>query len=158
MNYSQSTPFDLRILFNPPYCGLVILNFIDHYTLKTKEDFPASLIFLILPLTLNNQILDIFSANPKKNLYQLVESNTEVFFKFQSIIENYIEITNEALFFLAESKSLTVDKNVISLDKKNIKLSTSNNYIDSRSIKAVANTLSKVNDLQSIFITLGVKI
>lgn len=130
----------------------------ETYTLKTKEDFPASLIFLILPLTLNNQILDIFSENPKKNLYQLVESNTEVFFKFQSIIENYIEITNEAVFFLAESKSLTVDKNVISIDKKSIKLSTSNNYIDSRSIKAVANTLSKVNDLQSIFITLGVKI
>ncbi|WP_288404608.1 three component ABC system middle component [uncultured Acinetobacter sp.] len=158
MNYHQSTPFDLRILFNPPYCGLVILNFINYYTLKTREDFPASLIFLILPLTLNNQILDIFSKNPKKNLYQLIENNTDIFYKFPSIIDNYIDITNEALFFLTESKSLIVDRNSILIDKKNIKLSASNDYIDLKSIKSVANTLAKINDLQSIFITLGVKI
>jgi len=158
MQYLQETPYDLRILFNPPYCGLVIVSFIEHYTSKTKKEFPPSLLFLILPLTLNKQYLELFSKNPKQNLYQIVEKNSEKFFKIPNIIENYIEITNETIFFLTESNVLSFIDEKIIINKKNIKITSSINHVDLKGIKSVSNTLAKINDIPSIFLTLGVKL
>lgn len=160
MNYLKNHSFETRASFNPPYSGLLIIYFIQFYTQKTKEKFSPGLIFLILPLCMNDIYTDIFLSNSKKSLFQIVQLHKDEFNVFAINYENYIEITIQALFFLTEIKVLDIQENSIVLNTKLINLSQAKiEYkFEIQKVKTISSILAKINDLSSIFITLGVKL
>lgn len=158
MNSFEELPFDSRVLFNPPYCGLIISTFIQQFELKSNKNLPPSLLYLILPLTLDKNFSFIFSQNKRKSLFEIVENNLNLFSKLPFIIENYFEITSESIYFLAESNVLDIHDSHLVINKKFIRSSLIKNKYDFKHIKYTANILANTNDIKSIFFTLGIRL
>ena len=74
----QERPFETRNLFNPAFCGLVLLRGIRAYEVEDSEGMPFSLTLLILPLVLHSETRAIFSASPRTHFIKVVEGHPEM--------------------------------------------------------------------------------
>jgi len=63
-------PREIRTLFNPAFCGLVIARGIEGFYETAKRPIPYSLTLLILPLCLHKQTRNIFKIGEIKLFYK----------------------------------------------------------------------------------------
>lgn len=96
-NFKQQSS-EARALFSPSYCALIIVNFIDIYQ-KNLVKFPPSLIHIILPLVLNEDLASCFVENNRKSFFHIIESYRNIYSIFPLKYFNSIDITNDALLF-----------------------------------------------------------
>ncbi|ENV56503.1 hypothetical protein F951_02201 [Acinetobacter soli CIP 110264] len=154
----KKQPSESRALFSPSYCALIIANFIDHYQKKSGKSIPPALIHIILPLILNEDYASCFLNNSRKNFFHIVESNRNIYSSFPLNYFNSIEITNNALLFLAEAKILSVQNGTIELNDKFLNKSyfKTNLKYEFQTSNTISNSISKIDDVTGIFITLGI--
>ena len=61
-------PFEIRNLFNPAFCGLVMFRALNGYEEENVCGLPFSLSLLVLPLCLHKNSRDVIAANPRSYL------------------------------------------------------------------------------------------
>lgn len=149
---------EARALFSPSYCGLIIVNFIDIYQKKSGKKFPPALIHIILPLVLNEDFASCFLENSRKNFFHIVESYRNIYSMFPLNYFNSIDITNNSLLFLAETKVISVEDGSIKLNDKFLNKSyfKTNFKYEFQASNTISNSISKIDDVIGIFITLGI--
>ncbi|WP_424170392.1 three component ABC system middle component [Terracidiphilus sp.] len=58
-------PFELKTLFNPAFCGVVLSRVLAGYEEEKADGMPFSLVLLVLPLCLHKETRLILSANSR---------------------------------------------------------------------------------------------
>ena len=58
-------PFEIRNLFNPAFCGLVLFRALHGYEEQDARGMPFSLSLLVLPLCLHKDSREVFASSPR---------------------------------------------------------------------------------------------
>ena len=59
-------PFEIRNLFNPAFCGVVLYRALCGYEEREPRGIPFSLSLLVLPLCLHKDSREVISSNPSR--------------------------------------------------------------------------------------------
>lgn len=71
-------PFEIRNLFNPAFCGLVLFRAMQGYEEEDSRGMPFSLSLLVLPLCLHKDSREVIAASSRNYLLKITEKNPQV--------------------------------------------------------------------------------
>ena len=71
-------PFEIRNLFNPAFCGLVLFRALQGYEEEDSRGMPFSLSLLVLPLCLHKDSREVIAVSTRSYLLKVMEKNPKV--------------------------------------------------------------------------------
>lgn len=71
-------PFEIRNLFNPAFCGLILFRAMQGYEEEDPRGMPFSLSLLVLPLCLHKDSREVIAASSRSYLLKTTEKNPQV--------------------------------------------------------------------------------
>lgn len=161
MRQWKDRPLEVQTLFNPAFCGRLILSTITEYQNKSKRDFPFPLVYLILPLVIPSTIRSEISS--RTQLLNWVQEHQELIYNLGKRARDFVEITNETIEFLMQAGLLKLtDMGDLSRDEHQGKLSI-NQFIDDevkdclRKAEHVGRWFAEAGKTETIYISLGVR-
>lgn len=95
-------------LFNPAFCGMLIVKTSDDFTKKANHGFPFPLSFLVLPIVLHNRTREALPSSTITSLLPWLQNNREYLIDFPDRVRRLKSITREAIMFGMTQKLLTV--------------------------------------------------
>ena len=154
-------PREIRTLFNPAFCGLVLVRAIEGFTAEANRPMPFSLTLLILPLSLHQRTRNIFKQNNRSYLTSILQEHPEIRVGLAQRTRGLFPYTMEAFAYLAAYDVITVDENGgISVCDNRVRKSVSGSD-ETKDCQTVARTLggkfSRINDRATIYTTLGIR-
>lgn len=90
-------PIEIRNLFNPAFCALVLCRAFNGYQELKEEGMPFSLSLLVLPLCLHKQSREIINGNNKTYLLKVIERNPQLLLGFDGRVSDMLPFTFEGL-------------------------------------------------------------
>lgn len=104
-------PREIKNLFNPAFCSLLLLKAIQGYEEKNQEGIPFSLLLLILPLCLYKQSREVFIKNSRSYFLKIIEKKPQLLIGFADRVHNLLPYTFEALGFSMHINGFTITEN-----------------------------------------------
>ena len=154
-------PFEIRNLFNPAFCGVVILRAFQGFEEEDDSGMPFSLALLVLPLILNKDSREIISKNPRSYLLKIICNNPQMLVGFAERARSLLPYTFEALGFTMQLQSFKVtSQGHLKLLEKGIrkKIDGTSESIECQKIsKIVGKNFAKIGDRITIYTTLGIR-
>lgn len=95
-------PFEVRNLFNPAFCGLILFRAMQGYEEENVDGMPFSLLLLVLPLCLHNDSREVIARNSRSYLLRTVEKNPSLLVGFADRTSDLMPFVFEALGLLME--------------------------------------------------------
>jgi hypothetical protein len=154
-------PFEIRNLFNPAFCGVVLLRALQGYEEEDDSGMPFSLILLVLPLCLHKDSREILSNNNRSYLIKTICENPQIIIGFAERTTSLLPFTFEALGFTMQLQSFEVTNNGrLKIKEKGIRKKIDGTP-ESIQCQQVAKTLgkhfAKIGDRVTVYTTLGVR-
>lgn len=75
-------PFEVRNLFNPAFCGIILFRALTGYEEEDQAGMPFSLALLVLPLCLHKDTRLLLSENSRGYLLRAIEKNPRILIGF----------------------------------------------------------------------------
>lgn len=154
-------PIEIRNLFNPAFCGLVLFRAFCGYEEEDQRGMPFSLALLILPLCLHKSSRDILLQGNRSYLLKVVSNHPELLVNFGSRASDMLPFAFEALGFLMQFGAFEVDASGRLRAVQNGVRKTPSGTVESIACQRVARFLGKefarVSDRGTIYTTLGVR-
>jgi hypothetical protein len=154
-------PIEIRNLFNPAFCGLVLFRSFAGYEEEDTRGMPFSLALLILPLCLHKQTRDVFLQGNRSYLLKVVSSHPELLVNFGRRATDLLPFTFEALGFLMQLSAFEVDPGGRLKAIPDGVRKTPTGTVESIACQRVARFLGKefarVGDRSTLYTTLGVR-
>jgi hypothetical protein len=107
----QDRPFETRNLFNPAFCGVVVIRALASYEAAEEAGMPFSLSLLVLPLALHSETRRIFSENPRTQFIKLVAAHPELLVGLAQRTQKLLPFTFEGLGFVMRRGCFTTTAN-----------------------------------------------
>lgn len=101
-------PFEIRNLFNPAFCGLVLFRAIHGYEEQGACGMPFSLSLLVLPLCLHKDAREVIASSPRSYLLKTTEKNQQVMVGFSDRVTQMLPYTLEGFGLLMERGCIVV--------------------------------------------------
>ncbi len=95
----NARPIEVKNLFNPAFCALVLMRALRSYEEHTDVGMPYSLSLLILPLCLHKASRDVFVNHSRSYLLKVISDNPEVGVGFAQRAATLIPYSLEGLGF-----------------------------------------------------------
>lgn len=159
-SWSMRTP-EIAFLFNPAFCGRLLYVTIKTYNEQTDASFPIPLIYLVLPLVLHKETRKLIDSRTQLHLW--IQKYPHLLIDFPGRTKGLVEITNESLEFLLQTKLIYVTSNgKLKLNKTSKKISEGK-FVDDeisecvRKSKQIGKWFAKAGKVETIFIELGVR-
>ena len=95
-------PIEIRNLFNPAFCGLILFRAFVGFEEEDKEGMPFSLALLVLPLCLHKDSREILSKASRSYLLKVVGRNPQMLVGFGRRTTDLLPFTFEALGLLMQ--------------------------------------------------------
>jgi Family of unknown function (DUF6521) len=154
-------PIEIRNLFNPAFCGLVLYRAMRGYEENDPRGIPFSLTFLILPLCLHKQTREILQKGNRSYFLKLAANHPELAVNFGRRASALVPFTLEALGLLMQMAVFTVDsagrlKTTQAGVKKTVD-GTPETIACQRVAKFVGKEFSSIGDRVTIYTTLNVR-
>jgi hypothetical protein len=154
-------PIEIRNLFNPAFCGLVLFRSFCGYDEEDSRGMPFSLSLLILPLCLHKETRDILSKGNRSYFLKLVSAHPQLLVNFGSRTTDLLPFTQEALGFLMQLEAFEIDPSGrLKAQPKHVRKSVTGTP-ESISCQRVARFLGKefarIADRATIYTTLGIR-
>jgi hypothetical protein len=154
-------PFEVKTLFNPAFCGVVLSRALGGYEEEKIDGMPFSLALLVLPLCLHKETRLILSANSRGYLLKAIERNPRMLVNFAERTKDMLPFALEALGFLMERGCFVVtdDGRLKTVDKTvRKKVSGSDESIACQRIaRFLGREFARVADRATIYTSLGVR-
>jgi hypothetical protein len=124
----QNRPFEIRNLLNPYFCTTLIWESVYGFCEEKKEGMSFSLVFLVLPFILHNEIREKLPDRKDTNLLSWVEKiNKETFIRIPTYCHNLAPYTRESIILGIQQQLL---------------------FVNGKGLLQSSNTLSKPEDLK----------
>ena len=161
MNPWHLRPREIRNLFNPAFCGLIIARGIEGYKKETGTSMPFSLTLLILPLCLHKLTREQIKKSSRSYFIKVLQENPEIMVGLANRVRCLFPYTMEAFAFLMDCGAIEVDASGrIDLIDKKIKKSVTGTP-ETTDCQTVAISLGRklglINDRTTIYTTLGIR-
>ena len=161
MNLWNQRPREVRILFNPAFCGLVIARGVQGFDETVNRPMPFSLTLLIPPLFLHKRTRDQFKEANRAYFTKTLQEHPEIRVDLARRARGLLPYTMEAFAYLMSCGAIDVDDaGCISLKEKTIKRLITGTQ-DTKDCQTVARALGRkfalINDRATIYTTLGIR-
>jgi hypothetical protein len=154
-------PFEVRNLFNPAFCGLILFRALQGYEEEDERGMPFSLTLLVLPLCLQRDARDIIAESPRSYLLKTVESNPQLLVGFADratfllpfVLEAFGLLMERGCFAVTEGGRLqTVPKRV----RKSIQ-GTTESVSCQRVARIVGKEFARISDRVTVYTSFGIR-
>lgn len=152
-------PNTVAFLLNPAFCGEVLKRGIIEYQKISKSGIPFQLIFLILPIALNQSIRDILPKSSRKGFILWLEENQILKKDLPQSIRAMVPYTKESLMFLMMYGVVEVEDNgMLKATKRNKSVKGNSEVTDCyKNAALIGKLLAKAGSSQFIFTNIGIK-
>lgn len=154
-------PFEVRTLFNPAFCGVILWRAFEGYEEENVAGMPYSLALLILPLCLHKDTRLILSDNARGYLLKAIEKNPRMLVEFAHRARCLLPFGLEALGFLMERECFVVtdDGRLRTVQKKVRKkvTGTTESVACQRVARFIGREFARIGDRTTIYTSLGVR-
>ena len=154
-------PVEIRNLFNPAFCGLILMRALCGYEENDERGMPFSLVLLVLPLCLHKRSREIMQAGNRSYLLKLVVSHPELLVGFARRTTDLLPYTFEALGLLMQMGLFRVDehgrlKAVPNGIRKSV-TGSAETISCQRVARFVGKEFARVGDRSTLYMTMGVR-
>jgi hypothetical protein len=101
-------PFEVRNLFNPAFCGLILFRALHGYEEEDTLGMPFSLSLLVLPLCLHKDSREVIAGSPRSYLLKTAEKNQHVRVGFADRACHMLPYALEGFGLLMERGCITI--------------------------------------------------
>jgi len=154
-------PIEIRNLFNPAFCGLVLHRAITSFRDKDERGMPFSLSLLILPLSLQQGSREVLQGGNRSYFLKVIAEHPELLVGFASRSADVLPFTFEGLGLLMHVGALTVTTEGLLLPGDGRVTKTVNGSEEFKACQRVATYLGKqfalIGDRGTIYSTLGIR-
>lgn len=154
-------PVEIRNLFNPAFCGLILFRALSGYEEEDQRGMPFSLALLVLPLCLHKRTRDVLQHGNRSYLLKVVSTNPELLVGFAGRASDLLPFTFEALGFLMQIGTFRVEesgrlKALPDGVRKGI-AGTDETISCQRVARYLGREFARVGDRSTLYMTLGVR-
>jgi hypothetical protein len=152
---------EIRNLFNPGFCALVLLRALESHEEEVSGGMPFSLTLLVLPLCLHKETRELLGSSPRTHLLLAVERNPQIVVRFAERVSSLLPFTLEGLGLAMQLGCITgTAEGAITLGPKRPRKSVLGTR-EVQSCQRVANyvgrAFGRINDRATIYTTFGVR-
>ncbi|MGE5360768.1 MAG: three component ABC system middle component [Bacteroidales bacterium] len=101
-------PVEIRNLFNPAFCGLVLFRALHGYEEENAQGMPFSLSLLVLPLCLHKDSREVIAGSPRSHLLKTTEKSQQVMVGFADRVTQMLPYAFEGFGLLMEMGCIAV--------------------------------------------------
>lgn len=161
MKLWNQRPREVRNLFNPAFCGLLLARGIEAFSGEVNTSMPFSLTLLILPLCLHKRTREHFKEANRAYFTTILEEHPEIRVGLAKRARDLVPYTMEAFGYLMAGGVIEADNGGgISIKANTVKQIITGSQ-DSRDCQTVARSLGRklalINDRATIYATLGIR-
>lgn len=161
MKLWNNRPREIRNLFNPAFCGLILAHGIEGFAETADRPMPFSLTLLILPLCLHKRTRDQIKDAHRAYLTKILQEHPEIRIDLAQRARSLLPYTMEAFAFLMACGAIFVDDSgSIGVIEKAVRKSIVGSQ-ETKDCQAVARSLGRklalINDRVTIYSTLGIR-
>ncbi|NOS73763.1 MAG: hypothetical protein HOP36_04310 [Methyloglobulus sp.] len=154
-------PFEVRNLFNPAFCALVLFRALQGYEEENPDGMPFSLVLLVLPLCLHKDSREVISASPRSYLLKTVENNPQILVGFADHTTNLLPFAFEALGLAMQLGCFVVTKDgalrTIPNRVRKTVAGTAESVTCQRVARIVGKEFARIADRVTIYTTFGIR-
>lgn len=154
-------PFEIRNLFNPAFCGLVLFRALSGYEEEDDRGMPFSLTLLVLPLCLHRDSREVIVENSRSYLIKVVEKNQQIMVGFAERVTQMMPYAFEAFGLLMERGCIfvTEDGRIKTVHKKVRKAidGTVEIVACQKVARVVGKEFARIADRATVYTTFGIR-
>ncbi|MBY3091707.1 hypothetical protein HFO72_12955 [Rhizobium laguerreae] len=154
-------PIEIRNLFNPAFCGLILSRAMTGYEEDDNCGIPFSLALLILPLCLHKETRSILAKGSRSYFLRAVETHPEMLIGFPRRTTDMMSYTFEALGLLMKLGCFEVTETgrLKSIEKRVRKsvIGTPESVEIQRVARFVGKEFARISDRVTLYTSLGIK-
>lgn len=156
-------PFEIRNLFNPAFCGLVLFRALHGYEEEDPRGMPFSLSLLVLPLCLHKDSREVIAGSQRSYLLKTTEKNQQLMVGFPSRVTQMLPYAFEGFGLLMERGCITItsDGRIQTMPKKVRKTvdgtGTAETVACQKVARIVGREFARIADRVTIYTTFGIR-
>ncbi|BBL57562.1 three component ABC system middle component [Methylomonas koyamae] len=154
-------PFEIRNLFNPAFCGLVLFRALHGYEEIDARGMPFSLSLLVLPMCLHKESREVIASNPRSYLLKTTEKNQQIMVGFANRVTDMLPYAFEGFGVLMERGciAITDDGRIQTLPNKVRKTVTGTDETIScqKVARIVGREFARIADRVTVYTTFGIR-
>ncbi|MGO8842365.1 MAG: three component ABC system middle component [Methyloceanibacter sp.] len=154
-------PVEVRNLFNPAFCGLILFRAMQGYEEDNPDGIPFSLALLVLPLCLHKDSREVIADNSRSYLLKTVEKNPQLLVGFAKRVSDLLPYALEAFGLLMERGCFVVLddgrlKTVSAKVRKSV-TGTPESISCQRVARVIGKEFARIADRVTVYTTLGIR-
>jgi hypothetical protein len=154
-------PIEIRNLFNPAFCGIVLFRALTGFEEEDERGMPFSLALLILPLSLHKQSRDILAQANRSYFLKVASAHPELLVDFGARTNALLPFTLESLGFLMQLSAFVIDDDgrlraTVGSVRKSI-TGTDESVTCQKVARFLGKEFARIGDRSTIYTTLGVR-
>ena len=154
-------PIEIRNLFNPAVCGLVLFRALQGYEEEDTRGMPFSLSLLVLPLCLHKDSREVIAGSSRSYLLKTAEKNQQIMVGFPDRAAQMLPYALEGFGLLMERGCLIVAEDgriqpVPNKVRKTIK-GTDETVSCQRVARIVGREFARIADRVTVYTTFGIR-
>ncbi len=161
MKHWNQRPFEIRNLFNPAFCGLVLFRAMQGYEEEDARGMPFSLSLLVLPLCLHKDSREVIAGSSRSYLLKITEKNPQIQVGFTDRVTTMLPYAFEGFGLLMERGciSVTIDGRLQTVPDKVRKTVTGTDETKScqRVARIVGKEFARIADRVTVYTTFGIR-
>lgn len=154
-------PFEIRNLFNPAFCGLILFRSLYAYEEEDTRGMPFSLSLLVLPLCLHKDSREVIASRPRSYLLKTTENNQQVMVGFADRVTQMLPYTFEGFGLLMERGCITItDSGCVQTVPKTVRKvvkGTDETVSCQKVARILGREFARIADRATIYTTFGVR-
>jgi hypothetical protein len=154
-------PFEIRSLFNPAFCGLILSRALHGYEEEDARGMAFSLSLLVLPLSLHKDSREVIADSPRSRLLRTAEKNQQVMVGFPNRATQMLPYAFEGFGLLMERGCITIsDSGRIQTVPKKVRKSvdgTDETVACQKVARIVGREFARIADRVTIYTTFGIR-
>ena len=157
----KQRPREIRNLFNPAFCGLILARGLEGFSETAKCPMPFSLALLILPMCLHKRTREQIKEARRAYFTTILQDHPEIRVDLAQRTRGIFPYTMEAFAYLMYCGAIDVDESgCIALRDKAVRKSIEGSQ-DTKDCQMVARLLGRklalINDRVTIYTTRGIR-
>lgn len=153
-------PVEVRNLFNPAFCGLVVHRALKGYEEIKADGMPYSLSLLVLPLVLHGDTRKELRSRPKTRLLSILEQS-HVTLGFDERASELLQFAHEGFALLAQRHCIEVSESgsirTVARRMRSTVGETEETQECLRTAKRIGKEFARIGDRATIYTALGVR-